>query len=567
MTVDTFQSLPVDVLFEIFGYLSPVNILQSFLSINKRLSRIIICEYLWHIDIGDSTMSSSMFNDICQNVLKLIGSRLVSLRVILSNTIGGWSLVSSSLGYHQTTLLQRLHLIDIKPHEFDKLLRNHLIKQLHTLLVDITVSNPFNYLEIEGVYLNKVCSQLPLLAICRLPFNVYHKNLYQLEEYSGTPLMSLPNLSNTTHLRSLTIGMNTSYFLKRLLSCIPFIENLSLGVNDEELKAYTSIFDPWIISGDTIQQFCIDQLEPLATYNLNLLFNIEGDLEEKIIFNSFSKVPFTDRQHPRVFIQERDSLSIGHNYHCFMVYTLPYYDRVISTHAFTSDLQISSQKLVNPINLFSRTNELFINGFTGKSCHLDLGNCRSSISALVPWTLLTKIRVDDGNVISAAELEAILRMAYHVHTLQIDDSDGLSGAIFCNTDNLGTRVNEQIRSFIICDCTLTLYHAQHFCILLCNRLFNLKNISFNIYDSYSEWTWKPSCIVDGENESTKRIVNLIYLLVDHLQQLVSLQINFVQWLPSDTPCFPRLIRRQLHQRPLNRPYRLRCSSYSVQIWL
>lgn len=54
----------------------------------------------------------------------------------------------------------------------------------------------------------------------------------------------------------------------------------------------------------------------------------------------------------------------------------------------------SSQKLVNPINLFSHASELFINGFTGKNCHLDLGNCRSSLSTLVPWTLLTKIRVD-----------------------------------------------------------------------------------------------------------------------------------------------------------------------------
>ncbi|CAF3059767.1 unnamed protein product, partial [Rotaria sp. Silwood2] len=46
--------------------------------------------------------------------------------------------------------------------------------------------------------------------------------------------MSLPNLSNTMYLRTLTINMNTSYFLKRLLSRIPFIENLSLGVNGEE---------------------------------------------------------------------------------------------------------------------------------------------------------------------------------------------------------------------------------------------------------------------------------------------------------------------------------------------
>jgi hypothetical protein len=117
------------------------------------------------------------------------------------------------------------------------------------------------------------------------------------------------------------------------------------------------------------------------------------------------------------------------------------------------------------------------------------------------------------------------------------------------------------------DCTLTLYQAQHFCTLLCNRLFYLKNISFNIYDSHSEWTWKPSCIVNGEHESTKRIVNLIYYLVDHMQQLVSLQINFVQWIPSDTPCFPHLIRRNLREQPLGRPYRLLTSPYRIHIWL
>jgi hypothetical protein len=48
--------------------------------------------------------------------------------------------------------------------------------------------------------------------------------------------MTLPNLLNTTHLRTLTIGINSSHFLERLLACVPFIENLSVGVQD--LKKY-----------------------------------------------------------------------------------------------------------------------------------------------------------------------------------------------------------------------------------------------------------------------------------------------------------------------------------------
>ncbi len=165
MRVSSFKTLPDDILYEIFHYLSPVDILQSFSSLSKRLSKIIKYEYLWHIHIGDSTMSLLMFNDQCHNILKLIGGRIVSLRLTLNNVIGGWSLISSSLRYHQTTLLQRLHLIDIKPHEFDKLLRNQSIKQLHTLLVDITTPNSFNCLQVEGVYLVKVRNQFFFLLI------------------------------------------------------------------------------------------------------------------------------------------------------------------------------------------------------------------------------------------------------------------------------------------------------------------------------------------------------------------------------------------------------------------
>jgi len=159
MMLSNFEFVPVDVLFEIFAYLSPVEILQSFLSLNKCFSTIIIYEYLWHIHIGDNTMSLTMFNHFCQNVLKLVGARVVSLRITLINIIGGWSLVSSSLKYHQTILLRRLHLIDIKPHEFDKLLHSSLIKQLHTLLVDVTQHNLFDYQVVEGAYLAKVRKQ------------------------------------------------------------------------------------------------------------------------------------------------------------------------------------------------------------------------------------------------------------------------------------------------------------------------------------------------------------------------------------------------------------------------
>jgi len=168
MTVATFECLPVDILFQIFPYLSSIDILRSFLLLNKRYSTIIIHQYLWHIHIGDNPTSLSILNDLCQNVLKLVGARIVSLRITLTNAIGGWSLVSSSLKYHQTTLLRHLHLIDIEPHEFDKILSNRLIKQLHTLLVDTVESGSFDNQVVEGAYLAKVRKQILLKFIAEL---------------------------------------------------------------------------------------------------------------------------------------------------------------------------------------------------------------------------------------------------------------------------------------------------------------------------------------------------------------------------------------------------------------
>ncbi|CAF1234545.1 unnamed protein product [Rotaria sordida] len=602
MSVSSFEILFDDILYEIFRYLSPVDILQSFFSLNKRLSRVIINEHLWHIHIG---------------------GRLVSLRLTLINVIGGWSLISSSFRYHQTTLLQRLHLIDIKPHEFDKLLRNHLIKQLHTLLVDVTPSNPFNCLQVEGIYLVKVCSRKPLLKICRLPFNHDYRNVNKIENNSLRYQMTLPNLLNRNHLRTLTIGIHTSYFLERLLLCIPLIENLSFAIKDQDisannahdritlpatidphllqyllrlrihclnnisfhrtmallssvfsqvchlslkLEACTFISGSFIISGDIIQELCIDRLKPMATYSLNLLLYVEYDLKEKIIFNSFLKVPFTRRQRPRIFIQECNDCGIHHTCHCFMVYTIPFNDTILSSYMFSRDLEKSCKMSTDVIDLFPRANTLSLYGYKKTNRIRDLVNSINSISSLVPWSLLTHIQINGSDIITQYTLKSMLQMAYNVHTLEIFDDRGiLFRSMLHNKDNFGTLINQQIKSLNIFDITWTLQNVQRFCTLLSNQFPNLKTLSFTISDSYLYWQWKPSCIIDGKNKSTKRIVNLISLLVDHLQQLVWLEINFCNLNVSNTPCFPNLIRRQLHQYPLSRPCRLRCSNNMTQI--
>jgi hypothetical protein len=76
---------------------------------------------------------------------------------------------------------------------------------------------------------------MPLLRICRLPFDYKNDNVNQIEIYSLKSHMILSSLLNTNHLRNLTIGVHTSHFLERLLLCIPLIENLSFGIKDQDI--------------------------------------------------------------------------------------------------------------------------------------------------------------------------------------------------------------------------------------------------------------------------------------------------------------------------------------------
>ena len=109
-----------------------------------------------------------------------------------------------------------------------------------------------------------------------------------------------------------------------------------------KIKAQTFIDCLYIldgISGDIIQQLCIDRLQPTANYSLNLLLYAANDFEEKLIFNSFFKIQFIHRQRPRVFIQKLDVRDVSPRYYSFRVYTIPYNSTTLSSYIFSTDLE------------------------------------------------------------------------------------------------------------------------------------------------------------------------------------------------------------------------------------
>jgi hypothetical protein len=104
-----------------------------------------------------------------------------------------------------------------------------------------------------------------------------------------------------------------------------------------KLEVYFATVPEWIISGDTIQQLCIDRLNSWTKYSLNLLLYVKNDFNERFIYKSFFKVPFTHRQEPKVFLQEYHDCDIRQNEYSFLVYTSPYCEKTISTYLFSKN--------------------------------------------------------------------------------------------------------------------------------------------------------------------------------------------------------------------------------------
>jgi hypothetical protein len=91
--------------------------------------------------------------------------------------------------------------------------------------------------------------------------------------------------------------------------------------------------DPYIVSGDSIQELCFDRLQSSATYTLDLSIETLDDWEEKIVFKSFLKASFVSRCRSRVIIQENSDsswdLNLNNGIHYilkFVVFTLSYND-------------------------------------------------------------------------------------------------------------------------------------------------------------------------------------------------------------------------------------------------
>jgi hypothetical protein len=77
------------------------------------------------------------------------------------------------------------------------------------------------------------------------------------------------------------------------------------------------------------------------------------------------------------------------------------------------------------MDLFLCNNALNITVYQRSKYLADLARGGSSISSCGPWSLITKISIDEGTFVNAAEFESILQLDYNILTLEIHDYKGV----------------------------------------------------------------------------------------------------------------------------------------------
>ena len=97
------------------------------------------------------------------------------------------------------------------------------------------------------------------------------------------------------------------------------------------------------------------------------------------------------------------------------------------------------------MKLFPHTSELFLVDNVSNDHLSHLIDPESSMSLRVPWSLLTKISISAGTVVSAEQLEGILRLANRVHTLLLDGTGEFTRAILRRNQHLCAFLNRQVR--------------------------------------------------------------------------------------------------------------------------
>ena len=105
----------------------------------------------------------------------------------------------------------------------------------------------------------------------------------------------------------------------------------------------------------------------------------------------------------------------------------------------------SCPRSTDATHLFPHANTLSLFGYKKINCIRDLVKSEFSLSSFIPWSSISTIQINDGDVITQYTLRSLLEKASNVDTLEIFDHRGiLTRTMLYNKDNYGTHIYQQV---------------------------------------------------------------------------------------------------------------------------
>ncbi|UJR33514.1 hypothetical protein I4U23_020959 [Adineta vaga] len=194
----TFESMPDEILLDIFDYISGYDLIYSFYNLNRRFNSII---HGIHLYLNLSSVQQKTFLYTCHYILPNFASQIHSIKLSNKQTIDGIDYYLEQSKCFQQEQVKNLVLIEPTIEQFIKLIS--FFPFIETLVIKTT-----DYLVLPIEYFAKS------LRICRMPncqidlstLNLTENQIYSIEELHI-------KMSDITHLFTL---LYTMFYLKRL---------------------------------------------------------------------------------------------------------------------------------------------------------------------------------------------------------------------------------------------------------------------------------------------------------------------------------------------------------------
>ncbi|CAF3150270.1 unnamed protein product [Rotaria sp. Silwood2] len=220
--------LPNELLFNLFEYLTILDLFQAFYGLNSRLNTLILA-HCRKCCLNFQSITKTDFDIICKNYLPFIVNRIISLR--LSDDDNTPQQIGLFLSYN----FQIQHFINLKTISLSNIHSSYILDKLinecsHILsLTRLTLIKC--YISMNRTSANRLYSQiwsLSKLNYCYIDINFAHGNYFPMPTVTST---SLKHLSIT----------NTSCYLNELIHLFQFTPNLQYLLID--FMDYANEFD------------------------------------------------------------------------------------------------------------------------------------------------------------------------------------------------------------------------------------------------------------------------------------------------------------------------------------